>query len=207
MTKKKKERAEGGAQPEAKGAATAGARAAPVAEAVSGADIPADLYSLRQLAGLLKVDRHRLAEQVRDLESFQGPHGSRLYSLSAVEEVLAEDADPDIRAARLRKLVAEAGLAELKLQRERGEVVNHHQVRADMLTLFREFHTHFTVAVPQRLAPRLRLARPAREAEEILRAEMERSLYEFRTEHAQYLEHWDEHEKTMKEEEANDEER
>lgn len=205
VTKKKKQRAERGAQPEATEAA-GGAQAAPAAEAVAGGDTPADLYSLRQLAGLLGVDRNRLAERVRDLESFQGPHGSRLYSLSAVEEVLAADPDPDIREARLRKLVAEAGLAELKLKRERGEVVAVADLRSDYHEVFREFHTRFTVTVPQRLAPRLALASSAREAEEMLRVELGREFQEYRTEQAHYLEHWDEA-AGLKQEGANDEER
>lgn len=206
MTKKKKQRAEVGPQPEATEAATGGAQAAPVAEVGAGSDAPADLYSLRQLAGLLGVDRHRLAERVRDIESFQGPHGSRLYSLSAVEEVLAEDPDPDIREARLRKLRAEAGLAELKLQKERGEVVNYRDLLSDHLEILRDFYTRFTVTVPQRLGPRLRVATTAREAEEILRVELGREFQEVRAEHVRRLAGLEEVE-GQQEKEAHDDER
>jgi transcriptional regulator with XRE-family HTH domain len=186
VTSKKKQGVEGGALQAVEGAAAGGARAAPVTQAVAGGDAPTDLYSLRQLAGLLGVDRNRLAEQVRDLESFQGPHGSRLYSLSAVEGVLAEDPDPDIREARLRKLEAEAGLAELKLQRERGEVVSHRDVLEDLTALIRSLHTRFAVTMPQQLAPRLR-AKTVRQVEEILRTEMEQQFAELRREHESYL--------------------
>jgi hypothetical protein len=206
VTSKKKRGARGGAKQRSRGAAAGGARAAPVTEAVAAGDTPADLYSLRQLAGLLKVDRNRLAERVRDLESFQGPHGSRLYSLSAVEEALADDPDPDLKEARLRKLRAEAGLAELKLQRERGEVVNYRDVLSDQLEVFRHFHLLFTVTVPQRLGQRLAVAKTAGVAEEILRVELAREFQEFRTECAQYLENWDEA-AGLKQEEANDDER
>jgi hypothetical protein len=204
VTSKKKRGAEGGAQPEVEGGAVGGSQAALVTEAVSGGETPADLYSLRQLAGLLGVDRNRLAERVRDLESFPGPHRSRLYSLSAVEEALAEDPDPDIKAARLRKLVAEAGLAELRLKRESGELVAHRDVVDDWLGIFREFYILFTVTVPQRLAPRLK-AKTAGQAEQILREELEQEFQEFRREQAQYLAEWDEAE-GQQEEEADDEE-
>lgn len=187
MTSKKRQGAKGGAKQRSQ-AATGRARAAPVTEAGAGRDTPTDLYSLRQLSGLLGVDRNRLAERVRDIESFPGPNRSRLYSLEAVEEALADDPDPDIKEARLRKLRAEAGLAELKLKRELGEVVDYRGVRGDLLTLFRELNTCFTVTVPQRLAPRLRVATSTREAEEMLRVELEGALQEFRTEHTQYLE-------------------
>jgi hypothetical protein len=202
-SKKKKPGAGGGAEREAEGAAVGAALG--VAEVEAGPDAPQDLYSLRQLAGLLKVDRNGLAERVRDLESFQGAHGSRLYSLSAVEEVLAEDPDPDLKEARLRKLVAEAGLAELKLKRERRELVDYREVLSDHLEVFRNFHTLFTVTVPQRLGQRLALAKTAQEAEEILRVELAREFQEFRTEEAQYLDNWDEAE-GLKTEEANDDE-
>jgi hypothetical protein len=151
------------------------------------------------VAGLLAVDRNRLAERVRDLESFPGPNRSRLYSLSAVEEALAEDPDPDIKEARLRKLRAEAGLAELKLQKERGEVVNYRDVLSDHLEIYRDLHTRFTLTVPQRLGQRLAAAKRAREAEEVLRVELAREFQEFRDEHAQRLAGLDEVEGQKKE--------
>lgn len=202
MTKKKKRDATGGDEREGAGAAAGATPGGAAAEP----DAPQDLYSLRQLAGLLKVDRNRLAERVRDLESFQGAHGSRLYSLSAVEQVLAEDPDPDIREARLRKLVAEAGLAELRLKRERGELVDYRDLLADQMEMFRHFHLRFTVTVPQRLGPRLAVAQKASEAEEILRVELAREFQEFRTELVQHQEHWDEA-AGLEAEEANDDER
>lgn len=186
MTLKKKRGAGGSAEREAAGAAVGVAPGG--TEAGPGA--PQDIYSLRQLAGLLKVDRNRLAERVRDLESFPGPHGSRLYSLSAVEEVLAEDPDPDIREARLRKLVAEAGLAELKLKRERGEVVAVDDVREDLRETIRLMYDRLAVSMPQRLGPLL-VAKTARQAEQVLRAEVGREFAELRAEFVQQLAEWD----------------
>ena len=179
MTKKKKQGTGGGAEHEAEGVAAGAALGGTVPEAVPNA--PQDLYSLRQLAGLLNVDRNRLAERVRDIESFPGPNRSRLYSLSAVEEVLAEDPDPDIKEARLRKLRAEAGLAELKLKRERREVVDYREVLDDYLEVFRRLHLRVAVAMPQRVAPLLR-GKTSAQAEVILRAEVAREFQEFRVE-------------------------
>jgi transcriptional regulator with XRE-family HTH domain len=165
-------------------------------------------YSISALARMAGVDRRTLAarlEGVAPLES--GPKG-KLYRLSDVVQCfitqpLQGDDDPALAEARGRKLVAEAGLTELRLKRERGEVVAVADLRSDYHEMIREFHTRFTVAVPQRLEPRLRVATSAREAEEILRVERERELHEYRTEMAQYLERWDEDE-GLKEEEADD---
>lgn len=167
-------------------------------------------YSISALARMAGVDRRTLAsrlEGVTPLES--GPKG-KLYRLSDVvqnfiTQPLQGEDDPALSAARGRKLEAEAGLAELKLKRECGEVVSVADLRSDYHEMIREFHTRFTVTVPQRLGPRLRVAKTAREAEEMLRVEMEREFQEYRTEMAQYLEHWDEDEKSMKEEASDDE--
>jgi transcriptional regulator with XRE-family HTH domain len=169
-------------------------------------------YSISALARMAGVDRRTLAsrlEGVTPLES--GPKG-KLYRLSDVvrnfiTQPLQGEDDPALQELRARKLTAETELAELKLRRERGELEDRREVAADYHNAIREFYTRFTVAVPQRLGPRLRVAQSAREAEEILRVELEREFHEVRAEHAQYLEHWDEDEGPKEEEEANDEER
>jgi transcriptional regulator with XRE-family HTH domain len=167
-------------------------------------------YSMSALARMAGVDRRTLAarlEGVRPLES--GPKG-KLYRLSDVvqcfiSQPLQGEDDPALLEARRRKVEAEAGLAELKLKRERGELEDRRAVAADFHEMIREFHTRFTVTVPQRLGSRLRVATSAREAEEILRVELEREFQEFRTEQAQYLEGWDEAEGLKTEEVGDDE--
>lgn len=169
-------------------------------------------YSVDALTELFGVNRRTLVARLKGASPVKsGPGGGKLYRLADVAQgfiaqpLRGREAD-EFQQARGRKLEAEAGLAELKLKRERGEVVDYRQTLSDYLTLHREFYDRFTVVVPQRLAPRLRVARPEREAEQILRTELMREFQEFRAEHAQYLENWDEAER-LKTEEADDDER
>jgi hypothetical protein len=168
-------------------------------------------YSVDALTKLFGVNRRTLLARLKAATPVKsGPGGGKLYRLADVAQgfvsrpLRGREAEEEA-GLRTRKLAAETGLAELKLKRERGEVVAVADVRADYHEAFREFHTRFTVTVPQRLGPRLRVAQTAREAEEMLRVELEREFYEYRTEEAQYLDNWDEAE-GLKEEETDDEE-
>jgi transcriptional regulator with XRE-family HTH domain len=168
-------------------------------------------YSISALARMAGVDRRTLAsrlEGVTPLES--GPKG-KLFRLSDVvrnfiTQPLQGEDDPALLGLRARKLEAEAGLAELKLKRERGELEDRRAVAADYHEMIRHFYTLLTVTVPQRLGPRLRVATSTREAEEILRVEVEREFQEYRAECAQMLAELNEAE-GPKQEEADDEER
>lgn len=185
MTKKKKQGAEGGAGPEAAGAAEGAAPDG--AEAVTGGEAPSDLYSLRQLASMLKVDRHRLAEQVRTVESYAGPNRSRLYSLAAVEEALAAAADPELAEARRRKLQAEAELAELKLGREKGELCEARDVQTLILNIFRAWRQRLAVTMPREVSLQLHRAESADHVAEVLRVEVTRMLNEFSQDHLRFI--------------------
>jgi hypothetical protein len=169
-------------------------------------------YSVDALTKLFGVNRRTLLARLKGAAPVKsGAGGGKLYRLEDVAQgfisqpLRGREAD-ELAGVRARKLVAETELAELKLKRERGEVVAVADVRDDYHEVFREFHTRFTVTVPQRLGPRLRVATTAREAEEILRVELEREFQEVRDEHAQRLGGLEKVE-GQQEEEADDEER
>jgi transcriptional regulator with XRE-family HTH domain len=145
-----------------------------------------ELLSLTQLSARLRVNRSTLSRKLSGLKFVSGPKGARLYPLSEVAALLDEAKNPELLEARRRKLEAEAGLAELKLRRQRAELVPHADVRSDLTAVFRDLYTRLAVTMPQQLAPRLQ-ARTARRAEEVLRAEVERVFQEFRAEHARLL--------------------
>jgi hypothetical protein len=176
-------------KPGAKGAGKGKGKRAAQAVAVAGAggEIPSDLYSLRQLAGILQIDRHRLADEVRGVKSFPGPNRSKLYSLAEVEEVLADDPDPDIKEARLRKLRAEAGLAELKLGREREELLEARGVGTRLINIFRAWNRRLTVQMPAEISRQLHRAESAEQVAEILKAEAGRMLAEFAQDHVSFI--------------------
>lgn len=149
-----------------------------------------ELLSLTQLAARLHINRSTLSRKLSGLKFVAGPKGARLYPLAEVAALLDEGKDPQLVEARRRKLEAEAGLAELKLRKERGEVVSTRDVREDLVEFIRTIYNRLAVAMPQQLAPRLQ-AKTARQAEAILRAEVEEVFAELRREHARYLAEWD----------------
>jgi transcriptional regulator with XRE-family HTH domain len=149
-----------------------------------------ELLSLTQLASRLHVNRSTLSRKLSGLKFVAGPKGARLYPVAEVEALLDEGKDPELTQARRRKLEAEAGLAELKLQKERGEVVAVADVRSDLTEVFRSLYTRLAVTLPQQLAPRLQ-AKTARQAEQLLSAEVGRVFAELRAEHVQHLAEWD----------------
>ena len=149
-----------------------------------------ELLSLTQLATKLRINRSTLSRKLSGLKFVAGPKGARLYPLAEVAALLDEGKNPELTTARRRKLEAEAGLAELKLRKERGELVDHRDVRADLTECLRDLYNRLAVTMPQRLAPRLQ-AKTAKQAGEILRAEVEQVFAELRAEHVQYLAEWD----------------
>lgn len=149
-----------------------------------------ELLSLTQLAAKLHVNRATLSRKLSGLKFVSGPKGARLYPLAEVAALLDEAKDPQLLEARRRKLEAEAGLAELKLRKEQGEVVAVADVRADVTEVFRSLHTRLAVTMPQQLAPRLQ-AKTARQAEALLRAETESIFAELRAEYVRHLAEWD----------------
>jgi hypothetical protein len=187
VTSKKRPGAGRGAKREAEVGAAVAAQDEVEGTAQAGGEVPSDLYSLRQLAGLLNLDRNRLAEKVRDVESYLGPNRSRLYSLAAVEEALSDDPDPDIKEARLRKLRAEASLAELKLGREREELLEAKGVGTRIINIFRAWHRRLSVTMPREISQQLHKAESAEHVAEILKAEVGRMLTEFAQDHVGFI--------------------
>jgi hypothetical protein len=149
-----------------------------------------DLFSLTQLAAKLHINRGTLSRKLSGLKFVSGTKGARLYPLAEVEALLDEERDPALQEARRRKLAAEAELAELRLRKERGEVVATRDVLADLAEVVRSLYVRLAVTMPQRLAPRLQ-SKTARQAGEVLRAEVERQFAEFRKEHARLLDERD----------------
>lgn len=168
-------------------------------------------YSVDALTKLFGVNRRTLVARLKGVAPVKsGPGGGKLYRLTDVAQgfisqpLRGREAD-EVAGLRARKLAAEVGLAELKLKRERGELEDRRAVAADYQEMIRQFYTLFTVAVPQRLGPRLALAKTAAQAEEMLRVELEREFQEFRAECVRMLAELDEAE-GLKQEGAEDDE-
>lgn len=149
-------------------------------------------YSVDALTKLFGVNRRTLLARLKGATPMKsGAGGGKRYRLSdAVQGFISEPLRGaevvGLQGVRGRKLAAETELAELKLQKQRGELVQSGDVRQDVVEVIRDLHTRLAVTMPQQLGPRLQ-AKTAREAAEILSAEVGRVFAELRAEHARYL--------------------
>lgn len=153
-------------------------------------------YSVDALTKLFGVNRRTLVARLKGATPVKsGPGGGKLYRLSDVAQGFISQPLRGAEVAGLaefrgRKLAAETELTEMKLQKQRGELVPSAEVRDDLTGVIRDLYTRLAVVMPQQLGPRLK-AKTARWATELLSAEVARIFTEFRQEHVQYLAEWD----------------
>src|ERR1044071_172514 len=152
-------------------------------------------YSVDALTRMFGVNRRTLVARLAGATPVKSGPRQKLYRLSdAIQGFIAQPLQgaeaAGLQEVRGRKLAAETELAELKLQKQRGELVLSADVRSDLTECLRSLYTRLAVTMPQQLAPRLQ-AKTARQAEEIVRVEVERVFAELRAEHVQYLAEWD----------------
>jgi transcriptional regulator with XRE-family HTH domain len=146
-----------------------------------------DLLSLTQLASRLHINRGTLSRKLSGLDHVPGPKGARLYRLAEVEALLDEERDPEMLEARLRKLRAEASLAELKLGREREELLDARGVGTRIINIFRAWNRRLSVTMPREISQQLHKAETAEHVAEILKAEAGRMLTEFVQDHVGFI--------------------
>lgn len=105
--------------------------------------------NINQLASHFGKKRYWVSEQLRELTPDSiGKNGAKKYRVSRVEEILTA---PAVQAnateksnAQVRKLDAEAGLKELQLERQRGDVIETADVEQGAVELFRALHNRLT---------------------------------------------------------------
>lgn len=146
-----------------------------------------ELLSLTQLAARLHINRGTLSRKLSGLGHVSGPKGARLYPVAEVEALLDEEKDPELKEARLRKLRAEAELAELRLKRERGEVAPVREFVTHNINIFRAWRQRLAVQLPREISHQLHRAESADHVAQILRAEADRMLSEFRGDHLGFI--------------------
>lgn len=103
----------------------------------------------------------------------------------ALSALQGSDERSGLRKAQTMKTATEAARAKIKLEKEKGELVSIHDVRADMQGINNEIRQHFLTRA-QALAPQLRGQKVAR-IEAILREDAEQFFAELRAEHEGYL--------------------
>lgn len=146
-----------------------------------------ELLSLTQLAARLRVNRATLSRKLSGLPHTPGAKGARLYQLSEVEALLEAERDPALGEARRRKVEAEAALLELRLRRERGQVVPVSEVRDYAQRLFKALHNRIGVRFPTEISSQLYRAESPAHVAEVLQKELGRIFNDLREDHTRFL--------------------
>jgi DNA-binding transcriptional MocR family regulator len=145
------------------------------------------LYSISQLAALSGLDRATVTKRLAEIAPTDGAKGAKTYALADALPALIAGESAEFDAAKLRKMQAEAGLRELDLQRERGEVVSTKDVGDYALRLFKGMHNRVAVQFPRSIAAQLYKAESAPHITETLQRELGRIFNELRGDHTRFL--------------------
>lgn len=110
----------------------------------------------------------------------------KLYDADeALAAVSGDGVTTNLRKAQTMKTAAEAGRANLKYKREKGELVPIQDVRSDVQTITHRIYSHFMTRAST-LAPKLRGQKVER-IEVILKQDAEQFFEGLRAEHERYL--------------------
>jgi phage terminase Nu1 subunit (DNA packaging protein) len=147
-----------------------------------------ELLNTSELARRSGLDRATVAERLAGKGVQPREKKSNVKRYDAEEALAAlqgSDERSGLRKAQTMKTAAEAARAKIKLEKEKGELVSIHDVRADIQAIANEIRLHFLTRA-QALAPQLRGQKVAR-IEALLREDAEQFFGELRAEHEGYL--------------------
>lgn len=139
-----------------------------------------ELYSISKLARHFDLDRATVRKRIDGVAPVRETKREKLYALAAVEPYLAPGASDPLDAARLRKLEQETDLLELRLARERGELVSVQEVGDEIQEIFKRLYQKFAVQYPREIAAQLYKAESPGQITDILRHDMGRFFNDLR---------------------------
>jgi hypothetical protein len=149
---------------------------------------PGELINTSELARRTGLNRATVKERLEGKGVQPRENKSNVKRYDAEEALAAlqgTDERSGLRKAQTMKTAFEAGRAKIKLEKEKGELVSIHDVRADMHSFITEIRLHFLTRA-QVLAPQLRGQKVAR-IETILKEDAEQFFANLRAEYEGYL--------------------
>ncbi len=146
-----------------------------------------ELVNTSELARRVGLDRNLVRGKLegKRVKPRERRSNEALYDAGEALAALQADGTSGLRKAQTAKTAAEAARAEIKLEKEKGELVSIQDVRADIQAIANEIRLHF-VTRASALAPQLRGQKVAR-IEAILREDAEQFFADLRAEHEGYL--------------------
>lgn len=145
------------------------------------------LVNISQLAEQFEMDRATVRKRLKDLPPAQVKGREKLYPRRDAEAVLSAAENPGLDEAKRRKASIEAELLELKLRRERGDLLDVKEVRSELQEIFKRLHQYFCVHYPAEAAARLYKAESPAQIAEILQRDFGRTFNDFRGDYKSFL--------------------
>lgn len=138
-----------------------------------------ELLPIKQIAERLRMHRQTVAARLEDL-GYQ-PHESstaknQLYWFDEEMEFAIKAAKDEASAVRIRGLRAKAELDELKLARERGELVPMHEVVELVQNIGTTLYQEYTVRMPKRIGVKLAKAKNIAQVKAELKRDSDRTM-------------------------------
>jgi hypothetical protein len=154
-----------------------------------GPDAASDKWvaSISEIARLTGFDRATVTRRLEGLEPVPGKKGAKDYALCDALPAIIAGQSPDLEEARKRKAFADADLAELKLARERAEVIPIDEVRDALHRLFTNMHQKIAIHYPTSISTQLYKAETARAVTNILRTGLGKIFHDLRTDPSSFL--------------------
>ncbi len=148
-----------------------------------------ELYSTSKLAQHFSLSREVVRKRLTEagVTPVRETSNEKLYRLTEAQAAIEDNDDPVLSAVKLRKLSADAELQELKLERERGEVVYLNDVRDELQQIFTRLFQRLAVQQPREIAGQLYKADSAGAMAEILKRSTEKVFNDLRSDYKTLL--------------------
>jgi DNA-binding transcriptional regulator YhcF (GntR family) len=160
-------------------------KTAPAVEATT--EPEEELFSISRLAEHFGLDRATMRKRLKFLEPVRETKREKLYLLADAELAVEQAEDTGYKDSKRRKVASEAALLELKLQRQRGEVVEIRAVREELQEIFKRLYQRLAVQYPREIAAQLYKAESAGQITEILRHDMGRMFNDLRSDYKSFF--------------------
>lgn len=146
-------------------------------------------YSLLKLSEHFEIDRTTLRQRLDNagIKPVIDKANRKEYRLEDVEPLF--ESEEDLDALKIRKLKAEAGLKELELDEQRGDLLPRKDVEDHLQKLFTAMFQRLTVRMPKEISRQLHKATSPAQVTTILQTSIQQVFNELRRDHTSLFPH------------------
>jgi phage terminase Nu1 subunit (DNA packaging protein) len=145
------------------------------------------LFSVSELSRLTTLDRNTVQKRLANVDPARGRANLKQYRLADALPALIVGADREFDAAKLKKAQADAGRSELRLRRERREVIDVEEARDYLARIIRGMHMRLYTKFPPEIAGALFKCQTRAEVAKVLQVAVGKIFNEFRADQTAFL--------------------